>query len=105
VESCDISDGGFYARYSTDGYAGYVSFDLGDADGNLLGLNFNSYHMDDHSRGLLGYGGNWSEEYKSKTVPRVTQEQLSQIQMLLVNYTVGYPEPLRSEALKVELTK
>jgi hypothetical protein len=104
VESCDITGSGFYTLYSTDGYAGYVSFDLGDANGNSLGLNYNSYTLDNHNRGLLGYGGYWSEEYKGKEVPRVTPEQLSQIRTLLINYTAGAPTLLESEAIKVNLT-
>ena len=105
VESCDVTDDGFYARYTTDGYAGYVSFDLADADGNPLGLCFDSYLLDDHSRGLLGYGGCWSEEYKGKTVPRVTEEQLLQVKTLLIKYTVGCPVLLENEAIRIDLPR
>ncbi len=105
VESCDVTDDGFYARYTADGYAGYVSFDLGGSDGNPLGLCFDSYLLDDHSRGLLGYGGCWSEEYKGKAVARATAEQLSQVKTLLIDYTVGCPVPLESEAIRVDLPR
>ena len=71
AESCELSDNGFYVRYSTDGYAGYVSFDLGDADGISLGFPFASYLLDDHAQALLGSGAYWCEEYKGNTVSRV----------------------------------
>lgn len=103
VDRCAVTEGGFLALYSTDGYAGYVSFDLGDADGNSLGFIFNSYLMDQHSRGLLGYGGYWSEEYQGKTVPRVSPDQLSHAQTLLINYTVGCPRALDDYAVNITL--
>ena len=105
VDSCALSNGGFYALYSTDGYAGYVSFDIGDAEGNSLGFIFTSYLMDQHRRGLLGYGGYWSEEYKGKTVPRVLPDQLTQAKTLLITYTVGYPQGLSNEAIDIALTR
>ncbi|MBE0601149.1 MAG: hypothetical protein IH607_05125, partial [Firmicutes bacterium] len=85
VERCEIQESGFYVRYTTDGYAGYVDFDLGDANGNSLGFPFGSYHLDDHSRRLLGYGGVWAEEYKGETISRVKQKQLAQVKTLLIS--------------------
>lgn len=104
AERCEISESGFYVRYTTAGYAGYVSFDPGDADGNSLGLPFGTYLLDDHSRRLLGQGGAWAEEYKGKIVSRVTPEQLAQVKTLLVNYTAGFPEPLENEAITIPLS-
>ena len=103
VDSCALTEGGFLALYSADGYAGYVSFDIGDADGKSLGFVFNSYLMDQHRRGMLGYGGYWSEEYKGKMVPRVSPDQLAQAQTLLINYTVGYPRTLDDDAVSIIL--
>ena len=105
VESCALDEGGFYALYTTDGYAGYVSFDLGDAAGNSLGLVFAGYQLDDHSLGLLGYGGYWCEEYQGNTVSRVTPEQLAQVKTLLIDYTVGFPELIEDEKIQVDLTE
>ena len=105
VESCALTEDGFYARYSSDGYTGYVSFDLGDANGNSLGLAFGVYTMEDPGHGLLGYGGSWREEYRGETVLRVTQEQLAQAKTLLIGYSAGCPRLIESERIDVALTE
>ena len=103
IERCDVLEDGFYVTYKPRDYEGHLDFDLGDENGESLKFNFTGYseNVDDMPRALLGYGASWSEEYKGKTVARVTAEQLEQVNRLLIGYYTDACVPMTEQAIRM----
>lgn len=103
LESCEVTDGGFLVWYTIQGFPGRMRFELSGSDGQTLPFNYVSYSMSDHARRLLGDGGYWSEEYKGKTVARVTQDDLLRVHGLTVTYDARGQKRLPDAAVLIPL--
>lgn len=72
---------------------------LADEAGNELKLNYTLGSRFDHATGVRVESGSWSEEYKGRTVPMVTEEELSQVRGILFSY--GNPQGVPAEEFAV----
>ena len=103
VKSCEIAADGFLLSYATEGLAGRMNFDLADASGASTGFNYVSYDEYDVSRGLLLSGGYWSEEYKGRSVSRVTAGEVEKVTGIIIEYFVNELSLLQESAITIPL--
>lgn len=107
IESCDIMRGGLEVLYSLKGEDSFTCFDLAGADGRSLGLGlrmaWGQWSNADRVRRLYSYFDSWAGVADGKVVYRVSEEELSQAENLIVDYTVGDQWLLRDDAVTIPL--
>ena len=103
VEACDLTKDGFLISYTTEGLPGYLRFDLANEAGVSTDFNYVTYLMQSIPDRLLQTGGYWSEEYKGKTVSRVSEEALKKATGIILEYSVGEAAPLTENAVTIPL--
>lgn len=77
--------------------------EFADAQGNDLSFNYISGQSAHRKTGVIQLEGAWSEFYKDRIVPMVTQEQIDEIRYLVFNTTNLNDYPLWEKAITVKL--
>ena len=92
IDHADISMDGYAIGYQPNGFTDRIDFFVADENNQRLDYNYTSFGslgVMDLADGLMRTGGYWSEQYKDKTVPLVTEADLAKIHAIGIEQIFG----------------